>query len=123
MARREFFDRIEALLRVNIPADAAALYDLRRMAEHCVATAESYGLVTERAIAVFTLHMVRINPEYHRQPMMYALLTEPDVDESARMERLLTDTADSDWEEAVTMCDPALYWKPFLRPRPRPDPF
>ena len=44
MAHVEFLDRIEALLRVNLPAAEARRYDLRRMAEHCVATAEGKGL-------------------------------------------------------------------------------
>lgn len=117
MARSEFLARIEALLRVNIPEPSAALYDLRKLALHCVITAESYGLVTERAIAVFCLHMIRINPEFHRQPVLHALLIEPDVSESERMERLLTEPAESDWVEAAAMCDDEVYWRPFLRPR------
>jgi hypothetical protein len=86
------------------------------MARHCVETAEGKGLITERAIAAFTLHMVRINPEFYRQPTMASLLGDISVDESTRMEQLLTDPSEEAWEEAAVMCDPALYWQPFRVP-------
>jgi hypothetical protein len=122
MAHVEFLDRIEALLRVNMPAAEARRYDLRRMAEHCVATAEGKGLITERAIAAFVLHMVRINPEFYLQRTMDALLADTSVDESTRMEQLLTNPTESAWEEAAVMCDPTLYWQPYLLPGPAPGP-
>ena len=118
MARRDFLDRIEALIRVNLPESAARRYDLRRMASHCVVTAESRGLITERAIAAFVLHMVRINPEFYLQRTMASLLNDISVDESTRMEQLLTNPDEQAWEEAAVMCDPVLYWQPFLLPAP-----
>lgn len=118
MARVDFLDRIEALIRVNIPESAARAFDVRRMARHCVETAESKDLITERAIAAFVLHMVRINPEFHRQPTMASLLMDTSVDESTRMEQLLTDPSEEAWEEAAVMCDPDLYWLPFRVPVP-----
>lgn len=116
MARRNFLDRIEALIRVNLPPQAVKRLSVPRIAEHCVDTAESYALIEERAIAAFVLHMVRINPEFHRQSGLRTILDDKGVDESARMERLLTDAAESDWEESLTMCDPTVYWLPFLNP-------
>jgi hypothetical protein len=122
MARLDFLDRIERLIRVNIPASEAQSLDLRRMAEHCVVTAEGMGLTTERAIAAFVLHMVRINPEFYRQSTMASLLMDTSVDESTRMEQLLTNPDESAWEEAAVMCDPMRYWQPFRVPAPTPDP-
>lgn len=122
MARRDFLDRIEALLRVNIPPAAASHHDLRRMAEHCVETAEQAGLITERAIAAFVLHMVRINPEFYRQPIMAVILADTSVDENSRMEHLLSGPTEADWEEAAGMCDPKIYWQPFRVPGPAPGP-
>lgn len=116
MARVDFLARIEELIRVNLPPSAARALDVRRMARHCVETAEGKGLITERAIAAFTLHMVRINPEFYRQPTMASLLQDISVDESTRMEQLLTDPSEEAWDEAAVMCDPALYWQPFRVP-------
>lgn len=120
MARGDFLDRIEELIRVNLPEAEARRYDLRKMAIHCVTTAESKGLITERAIAAFVLHMVRINPEFHRQKTLASLLNDMSVDESTRMEQLLTNPDEIAWEEAAAMCDPMLYWQPFLLPVPLP---
>ena len=122
MARMDFLDRVEALVRVNLPEPARRAFDVRRMTEHCVVTAEGEGLITERAIAAFVLHMIRINPEFYLQPTLDAILGDTSVDESARMERLLTDPSEADWEEAAVMCDPADYWEPFLLPGPAPGP-
>lgn len=122
MARVDFLDRIESLIRVNIPESAARGFDVRRMARHCVETAESQGLITERAIAAFVLHMVRINPEFYRQSVMASLLADTHVDESTRMENLLTNPSEEAWEEAAVMCDPALYWQPFRVPEQPADP-
>ncbi len=118
MARVDFLARIEELIRVNLPPSAARALDVRRMARHCVETAEGKGLITERAIAAFTLHMVRINPEFYRQPTRASLLEDISVDESTRMEQLLTDPSEEAWEEAAVMCDPGLYWQPFRVPVP-----
>jgi hypothetical protein len=115
MARTKFLDRIEKLIHVNMLSEASN-YDVRRMAEHCVMSAENYGLVTERAIAAFVLHMVRINPEFHLQPRVRTLLLDKSVDDLARMKRLLTDTAESDWVEAAAMCNPMLNWRSYLQP-------
>lgn len=122
MARGDFLDRIEALIRVNLPEAEARRYDVRKMAEHCVVTAEGKGLITERAIAAFVLHMVRINPLFYRQRTMESLLNDMSVDESTRMEQLLTNPDEIAWEEAAAMCDPMLYWQPFLLPTPLPPP-
>ena len=122
MARVDFLDRIEELIRVNLPPSARTEYDVRTMAKHCVETAEGKGLITERAIAAFVLHMVRINPEWYRQPTLASLLRDTSVDESTRMEQLLTNPSEEVWDEAVLMCDPVRYWQPFRMPAPSPGP-
>lgn len=122
MARVDFLDRIEALIRDNLPEQARREFDLRRMAIHCVETAESTGLITERAIAAFVLHMVRINPRFYRQSTMASLLADGSVDESTRMENLLTNPSEEAWEEAAVMVDPPLYWQPFRVPAPPTTP-
>lgn len=121
MAQVDFLDRIEALIRVNLPEPARREYNVRSMAQHCVETAQGAGLITERAIAAFVLHMVRINPEWYHQPTLASLLTDTSVDESTRMEQLLTNPAEEVWDEAVLMCDPVRYWQPFRVPAPGPD--
>lgn len=118
MARHNFLDRIEALIRANLPAETSERLDVRRVAEHCVAAAEGYALTGERAVAAFVLHMLSISPEFHLQPGIRAILDDRGADDAARMERLLTDASESDWEEAVRMCDLAVYWRPFLGPAP-----
>lgn len=114
MARRNFLNRIEALIRVNLPAEAVKKLNVPRMAEHCLDTGENYALIEERGIVGFVLHMVTINPEFHRQSSMRAILNDESLDNSGRMERLLTDTVESDWEEAANMCDPNVYWSAFI---------
>jgi len=114
MAHRDFITRIEALLRVNMPVDMAAAYEVETMAEHCVKVAKSYTLITERAIAAFVLHMININPEFHKQPSINAVLKREGLDDFSKMELLLSDTTESDWAEAAAVCDKGEYWEPFL---------
>jgi hypothetical protein len=113
MAELDFLERLEELLCLNLTEESVKTHDLRRIAEHCVETARSYGLVTERAIAAFMLHMITIHPEFHKQPKIRAILSDSAAPESVRMERLLSEPTDAEWEEATPPGDQRVYWAPF----------
>ena len=82
----------------------------REMIEHGIEVARGYGLKTERDLAGFVLNMVRINPEFHRQPRINAILKDASLEPPERREKLLTDVSDDEWEEAARMTDADDYW-------------
>jgi len=111
----DFLERIEPMLRANMPEGMARGLDLWAVGEHCLEVARSHGLTTERAIAAFALHMVSIHPEFHRQPRINAILHDTTISERERMSRIVDDATESDWEEAAKGAEQAAakYWKPF----------
>jgi hypothetical protein len=119
----DFIGRLEDLLaedfyeRTVTPEEKAWL-PFREMVEHGMEVARSYGFTTERDIASFVLNMVRINPEFHRQPKINAILKDTDIKPPDRREKLLTDVSDAEWEEAARMTNADDYWDRVL-----PDPF
>ena len=82
----------------------------REMIEHGIEVARGYGLKTERDLAGFVLNMIRINPEFHRQPRINSILKDASLEPPERREKLLTDVSDDEWEEAARMTDADDYW-------------
>lgn len=119
----DFIDRLEELLAEDfygrkVTPEERSRVPFREMIEHGVDVGRGYGLKTERDLAGFVLNMVRINPEFHRQPRINSILRDTALSAPERREKLLTDVSDDEWEEAARMTDADDYWDRVL-----PDPF
>lgn len=118
----DFIGRLEELVAEDLyqrrvtPEERTRL-PLREMIEHGVDVARGYGLKTERDLAGFVLNMIRVNPEFHRQPRIHSILRDPGLAPPARREKLLSAVSDEEWEEAARMTDADEYWDRVL-----PDP-
>lgn len=86
-----------------------------RIARHCLDISRQYGMNTERSVVTFALHMININPEFHRQEAIQAILQEEDDSPSARLEAIVRDVSDAQWDEAENMTDPVQYWEQVLK--------
>ena len=115
-AEPAFERRIAALLRENLPPVMREMPEtlLVRVARHTIAVARSYKLLTEREIGTFALQMVHINPEFHLQPRLHAILSRPAAPGVDRLEALLAEGSDDDWTAAQGMSDGAAYWSRVL---------
>jgi hypothetical protein len=115
LADEGFVARLEELLaenfygRVPTPEERARV-PFRGMIEHGMEVARSYGLKTERDLAGFVLNMVRINPEFHLQPKINAILRDGALKPAERRDKLLSGVSDDEWEEAARMTDDDAYW-------------
>jgi hypothetical protein len=118
---KDFIDRLEESIAEDtlgrkVSAEERARLPIREMIEHGVEVARGYGLATQRDLALFVLNMLTINPEFHRQPRIHAILKDPALSPPERRERLLADVSDEEWDEAAKMTDPDRYWARVLPP-------
>jgi hypothetical protein len=118
----DFFDRLEEVLAEDfygrkVTPEERSWVPFREMIEHGVAVGRGYGLKTERDLAGFVLNMVRINPEFHRQAKINAILRDASLTPPERREKLLADVSDEEWDEAASMTNADDYWDRVL-----PDP-
>lgn len=81
------------------------------MARHAIFVARSYGLQNERDIASFALAMLNINPLFHLQKRIHAILIEKGISGDERLDRIISDASDFDWEEAGSVTDASAYWQ------------
>ena len=96
-------------------AEERARLPVRAMVEHGVGVARAtYGLETERDLMLFVLNMITINPEFHLQPRIHAILKDDELPRPVRREKLLTDVSDAEWEQAATMTNHDQYWSRVL---------
>lgn len=111
----DFIGRVEELLAEDFygrrvtPAEKSRV-PFREMVVHGIEVARRFGFRTERDLASFVLHMVRINPEFHRQTAIRAILDDTALEPAVRREKLLTDVSNDDWEAAAKMTDADDYW-------------
>jgi hypothetical protein len=119
VAERAFVDKVEEylaedLLERRVSAEERARLPIRAMIEHAIVVARGYGLETQRDLMLFALNMITVNPEWHRQPKIQAILTDAGLTPPARREKLLTDVSYDEWEEAGRMVDTDAYWSRVL---------
>jgi hypothetical protein len=119
----DFVRRLEQLLGEDFYGRRPTPEELERipfraMIEHGMAVARGYGLASERDLAGFVLNMVTINPEFHLQPRIHAILADGALTPAERRERLLSGVSDEEWAEAARMTNGDAYWNRVL-----PDPF
>jgi hypothetical protein len=123
LGEKSFVDRLEAdmceeLLGRPSSLEERARLPFREMIKHGVAVARTYGLVTQRDLALFVRNMVTINPEFHLQPHIHAILKDPSLEPPERREKLLMDVSDEEWDEAAKMTPSDPYWARVLPPVP-----
>jgi hypothetical protein len=115
MAMKLFIDRMEGYIlerwfgRQVLGEERAGL-PMRAVIQHGVDVAQGYGLETERDLMLFVLNMINVNPEFHRQPHVHAILEEASVTGPEWRERLLTEVSDAEWEQAAVMTNADDYW-------------
>jgi hypothetical protein len=119
LADEDFVRRLVAHIQARAPDTSAKLThrQLRTVVRHGIRVARTYDLESERDLAAFTLDMLAVNPEFHRQPELHAILRNPNIAREDRMDRV-TAGSDAAWEEAATMTDPATYWDHVLTSEP-----
>ena len=115
VADRAFIDKVEEyvaedILNRRVSAEEKARLPLRGMIEHAVGVARGYGWETQRDLMLFALHMITINPGWHRQPKIQAIVEDRSLAPPVRREKLLTDVSDDEWEQAGEMVDEDEYW-------------
>lgn len=119
IAMKRFIDRVEAtllrqwLVRRVFNRDKRDV-PLRKIIEHGVAVAQSYGLETEQELVMFVMHMIDINPEFHKHAHFHRLLKDRALTFRERSDKILTEITADEWKEAARMCDAQGYWSRVL---------
>ena len=119
----DFIGRMETLLAEDLYRRAVTEEDKRRfpfreMVAHGIEIARSYGFRTERDLASFVLHMIRINPEFYRHPTIESILRDTALPPAVRRERLLTHVTAEEWRAAERMTNADDYWDRHLAEPP-----
>jgi hypothetical protein len=121
LADKAFVDKLEADMAEDMLGRPASLEErarlpLREMIEHGISVARGYGLITQRDLAFFVLNMVTINPEFHLQPHIQAILRDRSLDPPERRDKMLMDVSDEEWDQAAKMTGSDAYWARVLPP-------
>lgn len=119
IAMKRFIDRVEKTLleewfsrrvfdheRTRIP--------LRKMVEHGVTVAQSYGLETEQDLVMFVLNMIDVNPRFHEEPHIQRLLKDKSLTFAERTDKLMSSESDRAWADAARIGDAHEYWSRVL---------
>jgi hypothetical protein len=101
-AERNFIDSVVKQLRTDhvetvqdIPEDK-----LYKRVEYGTQRAREYGLTWENNLATFVILMFEIGPDFDKFPAFHKYLTDETVEPDERMEVLLSETTELDWEDA-----------------------
>lgn len=92
--------------------------ELRRRIRHGLEVGRSYGLTWEYNLTVFVAHMIRIHPEFHLQPAIHRVLSDPAIPPDDRINALPATVTDEDWDEAYRRGNPEVYWRAHGAPLP-----
>jgi len=108
-----FVDRIVRHMKLHYRAEVITMpaRTLRGRVMHCITKGREKGFTFERSLAVFTAQMMRINPRFHEQRDIAALLADQERPEQERLEGLIAEISPRSWDEAEMMCDAAEYWR------------
>lgn len=91
---------------------------LRRRIRHGIAKGRGYGLTWEYSLTVFVAHMIRINPEFDKQPAVQQALRDTALPPDERVDALVTAVGRQEWEQAAHTVDAATYWQTIDAPSP-----
>ena len=84
---------------------------LRWRIRHGLAVGRGYGLTWEYNLTVFVAHMFRIHPEFHLQPAIHRVLTDPAIPPDDRINALPAKVTHDDWDDAYLRGEPEAYWQ------------
>lgn len=85
------------------------------MIKHCIEVARSYGFRTERDISQFILHMMTINPDFHKQSHLHAILINSSLSTDERLQLIVEEPTEAELEDAAHMVNAAVYWARVLQ--------
>ena len=92
--------------------------ELRDRVRHGLAKGRSYGLTWEYNLTVFVAHMFRIHPEFHLQPAIHRVLTDPAIPPDDRINALPAKVNHDDWDDAYLRGEPEAYWQALAASKP-----
>lgn len=114
----------EAMLRAAIGNLARTehpyvLQDLPRdlfdeIIDNSLKTARGYGLQSPRDLAAFVLLQFEVGPEFHRHPVVKAVLADPTIAPEAKLDAMFERTPDAVWSEIESLLHKQT-WFPELR--------
>jgi hypothetical protein len=78
---------------------------LTDMVQAGIDRARSWGLTWEATITAFVALMFEIAPNFDEHPKIREILSEESEPEDARLDRLVEEVSEKDWEEAVQLYD------------------
>ncbi|MGH9900505.1 MAG: hypothetical protein ACRD68_01560 [Pyrinomonadaceae bacterium] len=84
---------------------------LRRLVRGGIARAREYELSHESALAAFVVLMFETAPNFDRHPVIRRILTDENVPPNSRVDRLLEEVTEQNWE-AVKQSYDAGAWAP-----------
>jgi hypothetical protein len=84
---------------------------LTKRVAHCLERARAHGMTFEQTLTIFTTNMMRVNPEFDRQPDIARLLADTSRGEFERLKALISEVPEEAWDEAEQQGDPEAYWR------------
>lgn len=110
-AEEDFVERLMKHLRETQDAETFELDDeeLRRRVEFGIEKARGYELTWEKPIVFFVRLMFSIAPNFDEQENIQDVLDAPFDEPNEKMDYLLDNTSDEDWEEAAVSYDEAAW--------------
>jgi hypothetical protein len=91
---------------------------LRKRIAHGIEKGRRYGLRWEYSLTVFVAHMIRINPAFDTHPAIYRELMSSSNAEDEKLEALVANVSEGEWDEAERIGDPEAYWRDIGAPTP-----
>lgn len=78
---------------------------LRAMVRGGLARARGYGMTAEASLAAFVALMVEVAPNFDEHPLLQRILKDPQVPADSRVERLLNEATEQNWQAAAADYD------------------
>lgn len=102
-AEADFVRRIMSHLREHQDAEVYRLSDeeLRARVEYGIEKARSYRITWEKEVTLFVQLMFSTAPDFDMQDNIWVILTDEFEEPNEKMDYLLDNTTDEDWEEAA----------------------
>ena len=110
-AEDDFVERLMKYLREEQDAETYELDDaeLRRRVKIGIEKARSYDLTWEKPIVFFVQLMFDIAPNFDEQKNIRDVLEAPYEEPNEKMDDLLENTSDEDWEQASVLYDETVW--------------
>lgn len=107
-AERNFVSSIVGHLRTNHPGTVKDMPEdvLYRRVEYGIRRAREYGFSWKNSLSTFVTLMFVIAPDFDKLPAFKKFLTDEGVPPNERMELLLQQTTDADWQDAEKVSEP-----------------